>query len=45
MTLNLRLLAVLAAIHLGLSGCNGHYKFSDQDYRPLGDPQSINRDK
>ncbi len=27
----------------GLTGCAGHYKFSDDEYRALGDPQTINR--
>lgn len=43
MTLNLRLFALLVAVHLSLGGCSGHYKFSDEDYRPLGDPRSINK--
>ncbi len=29
----------------GLSGCTGHYKFSDNEYRPLGEPLSVNRGK
>ncbi|VVP22631.1 hypothetical protein PS903_03844 [Pseudomonas fluorescens] len=28
---------------LSVSGCTGNYVFSDADYRPLGDPQSLNR--
>ncbi len=27
----------------GLSGCAGHYKFSDHEYRPLGEPHVVNR--
>ncbi|WP_028239106.1 hypothetical protein [Stutzerimonas azotifigens] len=26
-----------------LAGCSGNYKFDDDDYRPLGDPQAVNR--
>ncbi|KJH88655.1 type VI secretion protein [Pseudomonas fluorescens] len=29
----------------GLGGCNGNYKFNDSTYRPLGDPQAVNRGK
>jgi hypothetical protein len=29
----------------GLSGCGGNYKFNDNIYRPLGDPQAVNRGK
>ncbi|KII37588.1 type VI secretion protein [Pseudomonas sp. 43A] len=29
----------------GLGGCSGNYKFNDNDYRPLGDPQAVNRGK
>ena len=29
----------------GLGGCSGHYKFNDRGYRPLGDPQAVNRGK
>ncbi|GBL59591.1 hypothetical protein SAMN05216577_1539 [Pseudomonas citronellolis] len=31
------------AVLLGLAGCSGNYKFNDKDYRPLGDPQTLNR--
>ncbi|MNH46709.1 hypothetical protein D3C79_1096080 [compost metagenome] len=34
--------AVLLAL-LGLAGCNGNYKFNDDQYRPLGEPQVVNR--
>jgi hypothetical protein len=34
-------LALLAA--LALSACTGNYKFSDDEYRPLGDPQAQTR--
>ncbi|HSC84389.1 MAG TPA: type VI secretion protein [Pseudomonas sp.] len=30
----------LLAVLLGLAGCSGNYKSSDDDYRPLGDPQA-----
>jgi hypothetical protein len=26
-----------------LAGCSGNYKFDDDHYRPLGDPQALNR--
>jgi len=29
----------------GLGGCNGNYKYNDNIYRPLGDPQAVNRGK
>jgi hypothetical protein len=29
----------------GLGGCSGNYKFNDGTYRPLGDPQAVNRGK
>ncbi|ROM68849.1 type VI secretion protein [Pseudomonas brassicacearum] len=29
----------------GLGGCSGNYKFNDSGYRPLGDPQAVNRGK
>jgi hypothetical protein len=34
-------LALLAA--LNLSACTGNYKFSDDEYRPLGEPQAQTR--
>lgn len=37
---------LLALIVLGgLAGCGGNYKFNDHAYRPLGDPQTVNRGK
>ena len=33
----------LLALALCLSACSGNYKFSDDDYRPLGDPQAETR--
>ena len=36
------LLALLTAF--ALAGCAGNYKFDDDSYRPLGDPQALNRD-
>ena len=33
----------LLLLLLSLSGCTGNYVFSDAQYRPLGDPQSLNR--
>nr|WP_090276247.1 type VI secretion protein [Halopseudomonas litoralis] len=35
-------LALLTAA-LWLTGCGGNYKFSDGDYRPLGDPTATER--
>jgi hypothetical protein len=29
----------------GLGGCSGNYKHDDNTYRPLGDPQAVNRGK
>jgi hypothetical protein len=39
--------AVLLALVVlsGLGGCGGNYKFNDNTYRPLGDPQAVNRGK
>ncbi|RRV05325.1 type VI secretion protein [Pseudomonas sp. v388] len=45
MTPNGRLIAVLLGALLCLAGCSGHYTFSDDEYRPLGDPASIHRGK
>ena len=28
-----------------LAGCTGNYRFDDDPYRPLGDPQALNRGK
>lgn len=35
--------AALLAAALTLSACSGNYKFSDADYRPLGEPQAETR--
>ncbi|MCP8463999.1 type VI secretion protein [Pseudomonas sp. ZM23] len=35
-------LLALAAL-LALGGCSGNYKFNDKEYRPLGEPQTVNR--
>lgn len=35
------LLALVTA--LALTGCAGNYKFDDDSYRPVGDPQALNR--
>jgi hypothetical protein len=38
--------ALLALVVLcGVGGCGGNYKFNDNTYRPLGDPQAVNRGK
>jgi len=35
---------LLAVVVLcGLGGCSGNYKYSDNTYRPLGDPHAVNR--
>jgi hypothetical protein len=33
----------LLTLALCLSACSGNYKFSDDEYRPLGDPQAQTR--
>lgn len=33
----------VALLALCLCACSGNYKFSDDDYRPLGDPQAETR--
>jgi hypothetical protein len=38
-------LVLIATVLASLVGCNGNYKFSDSEYRPLGDPQAVNRSK
>ncbi|WP_339456212.1 type VI secretion protein [Pseudomonas sp. EA_65y_Pfl1_P120] len=38
-------LLLTLAVLCGLGGCGGNYKFNDAAYRPLGDPQAINRGK
>ena len=35
--------AALLVMALSLSACTGNYKFSDDEYRPLGDPQAQTR--
>ncbi|WP_137806626.1 type VI secretion protein [Pseudomonas sp. G(2018)] len=38
--------ALLALVVLfGVGGCGGNYKYNDNTYRPLGDPQAGNRGK
>lgn len=32
-----------ALLALALAGCSSNYKYSDADYRPLGDPEAVNR--
>jgi hypothetical protein len=36
---------LLSLVLCGLNGCGGNYKFNDNTYRPLGDPQAVNRGK
>ncbi|WXL25707.1 type VI secretion protein [Ectopseudomonas mendocina] len=33
----------LLALAILLAGCSGNYKFNDDEYRPLGDPQVVKR--
>jgi hypothetical protein len=35
--------ALLAIALLALAGCNSNYKYSDANYRPLGEPTTVNR--
>lgn len=37
--------ALCLFLALGLSGCSGHYRFNDHEYRPLGEPLAVNRGK
>ncbi|WP_287030650.1 type VI secretion protein [Pseudomonas sp. UBA6310] len=39
--MNRLLLCTLLA--MALAGCSGNYRFNDDQYRPLGDPQVTNR--
>ncbi|UCO98898.1 type VI secretion protein [Metapseudomonas lalkuanensis] len=41
--LSWRAMALVLAVLSCLAGCGGNYKFNDKDYRPLGDPQTVNR--
>lgn len=34
---------IAAGLMLSLSGCNGNYKFNDDQYRPLGEPPVVKR--
>lgn len=37
---------LILIVSFSVVGCSGtHYKFNDSEYRPLGDPQAINRGK
>ena len=40
-----RAVALCLLLLPGLVGCSGHYRFSDNDYRPLGEPMAVNRGK
>lgn len=35
--------AALLVLALCLGACSSNYKYSDADYRPLGDPAAVNR--
>ncbi len=37
--------AVLLALAVLCGGCSSNFKFNDNSYRPLGDPQAVNRGK
>jgi len=39
----MRPLFTLLALAVVLSGCSGNYRFSDDQYRPLGEPQAEKR--
>ena len=32
-----------ALLALCLTACSGNYKFNDDEYRPLGEPQAVQR--
>ncbi|NUT75839.1 type VI secretion protein [Pseudomonas sp. C1C7] len=36
---------LILVVSCGMGGCSGNYKFNDSAYRPLGDPQAVNRGK
>jgi outer membrane lipoprotein SlyB len=38
-----RYYALALALLSALTGCSGNYKYSDDAYRPLGDPQAETR--
>jgi len=38
-----RYIATAALLALALTGCTGNYKYSDDQYRPLGEPQAVQR--
>lgn len=42
-TLRWRATLLALAVLSVLAGCSGNYKFNDKDYRPLGEPQTLNR--
>ena len=37
--------AVLLTLAVLCGGCSANFKFNDNSYRPLGDPQAVNRGK
>ncbi len=41
MTLRYLILAICCTV--GLAGCSGNYRFDDDQYRPLGDPNALQR--
>jgi hypothetical protein len=38
-------IALCLLLFSSLAGCSGHYRFSDHEYRPLGEPTVVNRGK
>ena len=38
-----RATAASLILALALTGCTGNYKYSDDQYRPLGEPQAVKR--
>lgn len=41
--MNIHYPLALLALALALSGCSGNYTWSDDQYRPLGEPQAAQR--
>ena len=36
---------LMVVVLCGLGGCSDNFKYNDNTYRPLGDPQAVNRGK
>jgi hypothetical protein len=41
----MRRLWPVAILAFALAGCTGNYRFSDAEYRPLGDPQAAGTER